>query len=104
MANNVGKAAELLKILTRVKKLEQEVRRNKQTKNHITFDEMKKISCVVTHGIETIRTQYEQMGETMDELKELAEELERFVDSEDEEVHTLDLTRFERAFNCEGGY
>lgn len=32
MANNVGKAAELLKILTRVKKLEQEVRRNKQTK------------------------------------------------------------------------
>ena len=29
MANNVGKAAELLKILTRVKKLEQEVRRNK---------------------------------------------------------------------------
>ena len=56
---------------------------------------MKKISCVVMHGIETIRTQYEQMGETMDELKELAEELERFVDSEDEEVHTLDLTRFE---------
>lgn len=104
MANNTSKAKELLKILDRVVKLEKEVKRHASTKNHITFDEMKKISCVVTHGIETIRTQYEQMGETMDELKELAEELERFVDSEDEEVHTLDLTRFERVFNCEGGY
>lgn len=100
--NKVAAAPSLLKILARIDRLEQEVR-TQQEASHVrtTSNDLQRIQNIMVHGIEMIHAQYEQMGETIGDLQAFARELEQYVESDDEELSSLTLLKFERIFDCE---